>query len=62
MNQFIYLGYKQIEDGTSVKEVEIRLAQAHSAMTRLAIPSKNVISFPTKIKLCKSLILSILLY
>ena len=45
--------------GTSIK---IRLAQAHSAMTRLAILWKNkAISFPTKIKLFKSPVLSILL-
>ena len=40
------------KDGTSMKEVKIRLAHAHSAMTRLAILWKNKdISFSTKIKL-----------
>ena len=44
--------------------MKIRLAQAHSAATtRLAILWKNkAISYPTKIKLYKSLVLSILLY
>ena len=37
VDQFTYLGSRQTKDGTSVKEVKIRLAQAHSAMTRLAV-------------------------
>ena len=50
VDQFKYLGSTQTKDGISVKEVKIRLAQAHSAMTRLAILWKNkTISFPTKI-------------
>ena len=45
-----------------MKEVQIRLAQAHSAVTRLAIPwTSKAISFPTNVKLYKSLVLSILL-
>ena len=36
VDQFKYLGFIQTKDGTSVKEVKIRLAHAHSAMTRLA--------------------------
>ena len=53
----------QTEDGTPVKETRIRLAQADSAVTRLAILWKNkAISLPTKIRLYKSLALSILLY
>ena len=36
--QFKYLGSTQTKDGTSVKELKTRLAQAHLAMTRLAIP------------------------
>ena len=60
VDQFKYLGSTQTNDRASLKEVTIRLAQAHSAMTRLAILWKNKsISFPTKIKLYKSLILSI---
>ena len=34
VNRFEYLGSTQTKDGTSMKEVMIRLAQAHSAMTR----------------------------
>ena len=46
-----------------IKEAKIRLAQAHSAITRLPILWKNnAINFPTKIKLYKSLVLSMLLY
>ena len=44
-------------------EVQIRRAQAHSAMTRLALLWKNkAISFPPEIKRYKSLVLSMLLY
>ena len=47
----------------NIKEVKVRLAQAHSAMTRLAILWKNnAVNFPTKTKIYKSLVLSILLY
>jgi len=63
VDQFKYLGSTQTKDGTSVKEVKIRLAQAHAAMTRLSVLWRNkAISFPTKIKLYKSLVLSVLLY
>ena len=62
VDQLKHLGSTQTKDGTSTKEVEvkIRLAQAHSATTWLAIPWKHDrhISFPTKIKLYKSLVLS----
>ena len=33
VDQFKYLGSTQAENGTSMKEVKIRLAQTHSAMT-----------------------------
>ena len=63
VNQFKYLGSTQTSDGISSVELKIRLAQAHSAMTSLAVLWKNkAISFPTKIKLYKSLVLLILLY
>ena len=59
MDQFKYLGSTQTKNGTSVKEVKIGQEPAHSAMTRLAILWKNkTVSFPTKIKLYKSLVLS----
>ena len=55
-DQFRYVGSTQTKDGTSLKEVKIRLAQAHSTMTRLAVTmEKSAISFPTKIKLYKSI-------
>ena len=49
VDQLKYLGSTQTKDGNSVKEVKIRLVQAHSAMTWLAIsgktkPSNNNIS------------------
>ena len=57
VDQFKYLGSTRTEDGTSVKEVKIRLSQANSAMTRLAILRKNkAISLPTKIILYRSLV------
>ena len=58
VDQFKYLGSTQTKDGTSIKEVNIRLAQAHSAMTRLLYYGKTTPSvFPTKIKFYKSLVL-----
>ena len=66
VDHFKYLGSTQIKDGTSLKEVKIRLAQAHSAMIRLAVLLKSkAISFHVEIKLyksLKSLDLPILLY
>ena len=59
VDQFKYFGSTQTKDGTSLKEVKIRLL----AMESLAVLWKiKADSFPTKIKLHKSLILSILLY
>ena len=51
------LGSTQIKDGTSVTEVKIRLAQAHSAMKRLTMlwaVENKAISFLTKIILYMS--------
>ena len=46
VGHFKYLGCTQTKDGISIKEVLIRLVQAHSAMTILALLSKNkAISF-----------------
>ena len=62
VDQLKYQGCTQTKYGTSIKEVKIRLAQPHSAMTRLTILWKNkAISFPTKIRLYKTLVLSMLL-
>ena len=65
VDQFRYLGSTQTKDGTSLKEVKIRLAQAHSAMTRLVVGllwKNKTISFSARIKLRKSPVLSVLLY
>ena len=63
MYQFKYLEYTQTKQGISLKEVKIKLVQAYSAITRAAVLWKNkAISFPKKIKLHRSLVLSILLY
>ena len=37
VDPFKYLGSTQTKDGASIKEVKIKLAQAYSAVTRLAI-------------------------
>ena len=55
LDHFKYLGSTQTEDGTPVKEVKTRLAQA-------ILWESTSIRFPTKIKLHKSLVLSTLLY
>ena len=63
VDQFKYLGSTQTFDKTSIKEVKIRMAQTYSAMTWPTLLWKNkAISFPTKIKLCKSFALSKLLF
>ena len=41
MNHFKYLGSLQTTDGTSVKEVKIRLVKAHKDVTRLAVSQEN---------------------
>ena len=62
VSSFKYLGVILTKDGTSTKEILVRLGMATSAMTRLQTVWKSRISFSTKIRLYKSLILSILLY
>ena len=58
VDQFKYLDSPQTKDGTSLKEVKIRLVQQHSTMTRLAVLWINKgISYLTKIKLYKPLVL-----
>ena len=60
---FKYLGATLTKDGRSTTEVRIRLATATSAMANLGrIWKSKSISFPTKLKLYRSLVLSILLY
>ena len=63
VDSFKYLGATITEDGRSVAEVKIRLATATSAMSRLSkMWRSKEISFPSKMKLFRSLVLSILLY
>ena len=62
VNQFKYLGATLSKDGSSTAEIGIRIAQATSAMARLERVWKSKISFPTKYKLFRSLVVSILLY
>ena len=44
----VAIGSTQIEDGRSIKEVKIRLAQAHSAKARLAYNGKQIYQFSYK--------------
>lgn len=63
VDAFKYLGATLTKDGRSTAEIKTRLAIATSAMAKLnKIWRSKEISFPTKIKLYRSLILSILLY
>lgn len=63
VKDFKYLGSFVSEDGSSSKEIKTRIGIATSAMTRLArIWKSNTISFPVKLRLYKSLVLSTLLY
>ena len=63
VKDFKYLGSFVSEDGSSTKEIKTRIGIATSAMTRLArVWRSNTISFPVKVRLYKSLVLSTLLY
>ena len=63
VDAFKYLGATLTKDGRSTTEIKIRMATATSAMAKLSkIWKSKEISFPTKMKLYKSLVLSILLY
>ena len=60
---FKYLGDTLIKDGRSTVEIKIRLAIATASMAKLnKIWSSKDVSFSTKIKLYKTLVLSTLLY
>mgnify|MGYP006273469667 CR=1 FL=1 len=63
VDAFKYLGATLTKDGRSTTEIKTRLAMATSAMTKLnKIWRSNDISFKTKVKLFRSLVISILLY
>ena len=63
VDAFKYLGATLTKDGRSTTEIKIRLALATSAMSKLSrIFKSKEISLPTKLKLFKSLVVSILLY
>ena len=61
--EFIYLGATQTEDGTSLKEVKVRIAKATAALARLKrIWRDRNISMPSKLHLLRSLVISVFLY
>ena len=62
VNEFKYLGATLSKDGTSDKEIRIRITAATSAMARLSKIWRSNISFAVKYKLYKSLVVSIFLY
>ena len=63
VDAFKYLGATLTKDGRSTTEIKIRIAMAISSMTKLTTIWRNrEISFPTKLKLYKALIQTILLY
>lgn len=63
VNSFKYLGATLTRDGCCTAEIRIRIGMATSAMSRLdRIWRSNSISFSTKHRLYKSLVVSILLY
>ncbi|KAL8574593.1 hypothetical protein ACOMHN_061593 [Nucella lapillus] len=63
VDNFKYIGSIITKDGSSIKESRTRLSLASPVMTKLVTFWKsNTISLPVKIRLYKSLVLSILLY
>ena len=62
VSSFKYLGVTPTKDGTCKTEIHIQIAAATAVMVRLTRVWKSNISFWTKFKLYKSLVISILLY
>ena len=63
VDSFKYLGSTLTKDGRSSTEIKTRLALATSALSKLSkIMRSKDITLPTKLKLFRSLVLSILLY
>ena len=63
VDAFKYLGSTLTKDGRSSTEIKTRIGVATSAMAKLSkIWRSKDISFPTKLKLYKALVVSILLY
>ena len=61
--EFVYLGSTQTEDGTSLKEVKVRIAKATSTLARLKrIWRDRNISMQVKLQLLRSLVISVFLY
>ena len=63
VDHFKYLGSILNRDGTSTQEIKVRIAQATAALARLhpILKSKNI-SLQVKVKLYRSLVVSIFLY
>ena len=63
VDSFKYLGATLTKDGRSTTEIKARLAMATAAMAKLIkFWRSNSLSFQTKLRLFKSLVMSILLY
>ena len=63
VHSFKYLGSVITKDGSSDKDVGARIGQATSAFTRLdTIWKSNTLSFKVKVKIFKTLVVSIFLY
>ena len=63
VGEFTYLGSLQTEDCSSAREVKVRIAKSTLALSKLKhIWSSKNITMPTKIRLLRSLVLSIFLY
>ena len=63
VNKFVYLGVTLTKSGGGMGDMENRISKGRNAYTQLIkIWNSNKIKRTTKLKLCKSLVLSVLLY